>query len=700
MPPICRFYGSTGNCKRGTACRFVHQQPSEKVPAVELNNQTATKTPYATSPTLSYARTQCRYCSRKTCNEDCARDFFVRIQTAIAQAELEEQAYRDVERKTGEVESRVDQAVHARKVAELEAKDAKNKMNLAVKAQIAAETRAKDAEARADDATKARKELELAARTAVQRELQAIEEARNAKRAQAEAEERLKRCRSRATDEHLRSKGSQNAPKEHAVTMQRIVSGSIMATFGPGLDVQSTICDFDNGLIEVKDIPFQATMNEIAALFIPINPQFQIVDIRQYESSSIIATVAVGEDAKIQVARAITGRTIRNQTVTAKPLKTVVGCTLPRHYNLNISWENREKSAPRKCDFCNALKQRLVSAPGITSFTVSSGLKNDSRGTATACFDSETSAEQARNSIRELASTFLTVTIRCNLASMKYALAVPLEQCYLHETRKSIRKYGEMSAASMMEGLIMRVKSLGYDWFNGWQWFDDANAKVFFGEDLRRQVPSIMMTRWDCMTKTLVIYTDSETGIQQASTHIDLFASQSEQSVFCDRIDRPTAKSLICDEQVEALNEEFGEDNVSVDVLRSQYVVAYHGGRSLFPARQLLEEIESEEQDAEDNVAKSSAHCSICLCRVSASRSRPVTLICGHEYCIPCLKQRLLAALGQKSLPFTCFGDGDRCQRPIAIPIIQSLLSPIDFEGLVERVVEIHLAKHGSIWDE
>ncbi|KIL70503.1 hypothetical protein M378DRAFT_175689 [Amanita muscaria Koide BX008] len=650
MPPICWFYGSAGNCKRGTACRFVHQQPSET---------------YATSPTFPYARAQCPYCSRKACNEDCARGFFVRVQTAAAELE-EEQAYRDVERKTGEVESRVDQAVHARKVAELEAKDAKNKMNLAVKAQIAAETRAKEAEARADDATKARKELELAARTAAQRELQAIEEARNAKRAQAEAEERLNRYRCRATDEHLRSKGLQNAAKEHAVTMQRIVSGSIMATFGPGLDVQSTICDFDNGLIE-------------------------------YESSSIIATVAVGEDTKMQVARAITGRTIRNQTVTAKPLKAVVGCTLPRHYNLNISWENREKSAPRKCDFCNALKQRLVSAPGITSFTVSSGLKNDSRGTATACFDSETSADQARNSVRGLASTFLTVTIRCNLASMKYALAVPLEQYYLHETRKSIRKYGEMSAASMMEGLIMRVKSLGYDWFNGWQWFDDANAKVFFGEDLRRQVPSIMMIRWDCMTKTLVIYADSETGIQQASTHIDLFASQSEQSVFCDRIDRPSVQSLICDEQVEALNEEFGEDNVSVDVLRSQYVVAYHGGRSLFPARQLLEEIESEEHDAEDSVAKSSAHCSICLCRVSASRSRPVTLICGHEYCIPCLKKRLLAALGQQSLPFTCFGDGDRCQRPIAIPIIQSLLSPIEFEGLVERVVEIHLAKHGSI---
>ncbi|KAM6496287.1 hypothetical protein JOM56_008993 [Amanita muscaria] len=718
MPPICRFYASTGSCKRETTCKFVHQQSSEKPRAS-----------FATSPTISDARTPSPYSSRKTCNGDCdSRDVIVQLRTRISglqeiideleeelavarQAQLEAEreaeegreaqleaergeveaihAHRDAERKTREAESRVDQAVHARKVAELEAKDAKNKTNLAVKARIAAETRATNAEARADDAIKARKEAELAARTAVQRELQAIEEARSAKRlrAQAEAEERLKRGRSRATDEHLRSKGLQNAAKEHAITIQHIVSGSTLAAFGPGLNVQSAIRDFDNGLIEVKDIPFQATMNEIAALFIPLNTQFHIIDIRQYESPSIIATVAVGEVIKTHVARAITGRTIRNQTVTAKPLKTAVGYALPHHYNLNISWENREKSAPRKCDFCNALKQRLVSAPGITSFTVSSGLKNESRGTATAFFDTETSAEQARNSVRELASIFLTVTIRCNVASMRYALAVPLEQYSLHETRKNILKYGEMSAASVVEGLILRVKTLGYDWFNGWQWFDDANAKVFFGEDLRRQVPSIMMTRWDCITKTLVIYTDSEISIQQASTHIDLFASQSEQSVFCDRIDRPTAKALICNEQLEALNEEFGEGKISVDVLRSQYVVAYRGGRFLFPARQLLEEIDPAQQDAEN---RSKEHCPICLRRVSTERSRSVTLICGHEYCIPCLKKCVLAAPGQWRLPITCFGDGDRCQRPIAVPIIQSLLSPIEFQGLVERVVGIH----------
>ncbi|KAM6496290.1 hypothetical protein JOM56_008996 [Amanita muscaria] len=784
MPSTCRQYASTGSCKRGSKCRYVHQRSSEKPPP---------DTP-ATNPTIFHqGPTTARYpdSSRNTgsgfCDspdvgvllmriaeleEELATARQVRLEAErdaeeAHEAQLEAErgeveaihAHQDAERRVlqamQDAESRLNQAVQAQEVTEFKAKEAENKMHNAVKAWKAAELksketenemslevrarhtaemRAKDAEARVDDATRARKVAELATRTAV-------EEAKSAKRAQAEAEAKVKvpparlartpfivnpaptpnadvflaaeaeakvmrlpRTRFAPTlpptiiysvptpnaDAFLARKGAQSAAKEQVFTTQRIVSGSTLATFGPGLEVQSIICGFDNGLVEVKDIPYQATMDEITSLFTAINTRFCLIDVRQYENSSIVATVAVREDIKQRVVEAITGKSIRNQVVTAKALKTMVGYATPRHHTVVLSAVPGISQPP--ASFYDALESRLSSTPGIMSFQLSPhSAYRPGRGSRmaanaiTAWFNSEAAANKACESLHHQSPTSDHNLHQCDAfrtrqESVKHALVVPLEQYDLYEAGKAIPKYGEMSASLKAEEFTIQTKNLGYEWFNGWQqWFDDEATKKFFASKLKQH--SILI-KWDCIVRTLTLYADSEQSMKQVSALLESFTTQSRKAVFYQTIDTYTAKSLVQSKQLEKLAEK-----VSLEVLRSRPVIKYQGGQSFFAARQLMEDIEMN-QRTEDEIKQ---RCIVCRLEVSSSAS--IALTCGHQYCVPCLKRCILTAAEQCCLLIICSGDKTACKRPIAIPIIQSLFPPSVFQTLVEKIAQSYFER-------
>jgi hypothetical protein len=171
------------------------------------------------------------------------------------------------------------------------------------------------------------------------------------------------------------------------------------------------------------------------------------------------------------------------------------------------------------------------------------------------------------------------------------------------------------------------------------------------------------MTKWDCTTKTLTIYALSSESL----------------------IDRRCVKPLMQSAWLKSTMEKLGEDKLSLEVFRSQDVLAYRGLSAFFAARRAMEEIETGELSVDDDDPK--AICPVCLSESSGS----VTLICGHEYCISCLKRCVSMAQEQNRFPIVCIGDSDKCQQPIAIPIIQSLFSPLELQKLVEKAAQTYI---------
>ena len=493
---------------------------------------------------------------------------------------------------------------------------------------------------------------------------------------------------------HLLTKRQQGAAQEYAVTIQRIISGSTLATFGPGLDVQSVICGFDNGLIELHHLPPQATVADIEALFKAICT-FCIVDIRQYEDDKVIATVAVREDIKQRVAEAVNGQVVRNKLIAARVLTTAAGHAASRHHVLYLSWKGQDPPQT----FYAELRGRLATTPGIMSYELFSDTKRlippslPGGGTthgAVAWFSSDSPAKQAAGLFhwKRFAPDF--PLIQCTLGSnkpLKYALVVPLEQHYLHESGDTVRYPGNAVVPEPGD-LIARTKFIGYDWFDGWCWSDDERNKTFFGKDLRQQVPGIFMTKWDYLTRTLILYGDCEAAITQASDLIESHAGKSELPKFSERIESRFTKSLLRSGRLDALKGETGGGEISFNILRSQHVLTYRGRNVFFAVRRLMEEIESGGLPAEDEDGKPT--CPVCLSKVSAS----VKLICGHEYCISCLKRCVLTSPERKCGPIVCVGNEGQCPWRIAVPVIQSLLSPLEFQKLLEKMVQGYINQH------
>jgi len=58
------------------------------------------------------------------------------------------------------------------------------------------------------------------------------------------------------------------------------------------------------------------------------------------------------------------------------------------------------------------------------------------------------------------------------------------------------------------------------------------------------------------------------------------------------------------------------------------------------------------------------------------------------------LRLHVLSVQSQNHFPITCPGNDYQCRELITIPIIQSLLSPTEFEDLLEQVAESHIVRH------
>jgi hypothetical protein len=81
-------------------------------------------------------------------------------------------------------------------------------------------------------------------------------------------------------------------------------------------------------------------------------------------------------------------------------------------------------------------------------------------------------------------------------------------------------------------------------------------------------------------------------------------------------------------------------------------------------------------------VNKSTSSCQVCF---DDEPTLPIWLDCGHVYCQECIC-RLVASFDDTGhLPLTCIGKETRCQKPMPLSLIRSLLPKLEHDKLIEK---------------
>ncbi|KAI9566640.1 hypothetical protein HD554DRAFT_1102897 [Boletus coccyginus] len=141
-------------------------------------------------------------------------------------------------------------------------------------------------------------------------------------------------------------------------------------------------------------------------------------------------------------------------------------------------------------------------------------------------------------------------------------------------------------------------------------------------------------------------------------------------------------------EGIQELKDTLGENNVRLAMSSRKITVS--GGEEARHALDRLIMLSQKGNCGLPNASQGSQTCPICYDSVSS----PHQLVCGHTYCVACLRHFISSALESDQLPLTCLGDEAQCRVPIAIPTIQQFLPPASFNRLLEAAFDAYIAKH------
>ncbi|KAK2459948.1 hypothetical protein APHAL10511_008033 [Amanita phalloides] len=495
------------------------------------------------------------------------------------------------------------------------------------------------------------------------------------------------------------------ARKEYGMTIKHIVSDSTLATCGPGLRVQAISCGFDNGFVEIHNLPLDVDADEIAALFSGTATPFVVTDTRQYGNGTITAMVIVRAARKQIVADHICQKTIRGRALRANVLGAEAAA---QHrapcYELHLSWETPDSGPsssitnvvkPRVHDqqgFCAELKRQLESSSGLISLQFTGCCPTGTYTEAVARFESWSSAKRAHVQLVEKARAPGFPPMKCDLRPnrlMRYILRVPLDQYHIcaSEDEESDVNTPQRTVVTESEGMIVQTEYLGSDWFDGWLWSFDPGVKELLEQTLLSKDLGIYAITRDWLSCTLMVHAESQQALDAAAKVIRRAAAQSERAIYVTRINKRLVQSLQENGRLGSLQKTFGGPRVlSLDVTRSHHVLKCSGG-SLCTVIDSLVTTDKPQPNEEEE-----AHCPICLAEVVV----PIKLDCGHSYCTSCLRRYLITAPERSRFPITCIGNDDGCQRPIAVPVIRSLLSVSEFHTVLDKAVISYINQHPS----
>ncbi|KAF8632459.1 hypothetical protein AX17_004831 [Amanita inopinata Kibby_2008] len=388
-----------------------------------------------------------------------------------------------------------------------------------------AEQRAQRALAEAEKAKKSQANAELRAR-------QAVAEARLVKRVEAVAE-RARQTQSnhpptsRAVSVGLETtitRPLQNAklpPKiqgkaheEDCVTIQHLVLGSTLVTYGVGMDVQSTVCGFDNCFIEINNLPLDVQEKEIETLFTSADlsqEAFCVINTGQYGDGTINARAIVRREMGRSIADWVNGQRIRNNALKSRVARITPNRQSSQPSVLTITWEPmsptqhtyslRGSTSSHPANFgAFFLRKRLESMPGFKSFKL---LPNHTRA-ANALFETSSFAKQAHDTLagKRFGSDF--PVIQCTLQPPTHAFYVPLQQYNNHERNGT----AECDIHTVASGLEVRAAYLSKQPFDGWCWSWDPTTTEMLDRVQKESQVQVVERCW--MTKALRLYAPSQ----------------------------------------------------------------------------------------------------------------------------------------------------------------------------------------------
>ncbi|KAK2465908.1 hypothetical protein APHAL10511_001549 [Amanita phalloides] len=358
---------------------------------------------------------------------------------------------------------------------------------------------------------------------------------------------------------------------------------------------------------------------------------------------------------------------------------------------------------------CLRQSLRLDSTVQIFDRTTSFGAKVF--GVLNVTLDSWTSVRQASELLSGKRLKPEQPTLRCYLPfrkPIKYALYIPLEQSFRHHWDSVTEQHQrESSIASMHSahgcipweaGLSVRVGTFDLDKYPAlsfWHWAS-SSAPILNQIQLHFGI-SLIELSWT--TRTLKLFAEDQNALKQALKQINLDVAKTTLVQHIITTDRRLIRSLQATGALAMLRQKFGEaGRVLLDTSSTRYILKHHESSSSaargFLAAQKVQMENYRRTIGQDD--ESDASCPICLDDFSDPSTPVQRLVCGHVYCTDCLRQFLVTAPERNKLPLVCIGNEDKCRSAIPIPVMQSLLSPLEYDTLVHKVLSAYIGQRAE----
>ena len=303
--------------------------------------------------------------------------------------------------------------------------------------------------------------------------------------------------------------------------------------------------------------------------------------------------------------------------------------------------------------------------------------------------------------------------LRCYLPFKKpirHAVYIPLEQFCTHYWNSIPEQHrSELSISSMHsnygciplgDGSAMNVRVDSLDLnkdpsHSYWHWACSA-APMLNQIQVHLDV-SLIELSW--ATRTLKLFAEDQETLDLAVQQIKLDITRTALVQRIITSDRRLMRSLQASGALAMLKYRFEvAGQVLLDTSSSRYILKHHESSSP-DVHALLATQKAQIEGYQRSIRpddESTASCPICLDDFSDGDAQGQKLVCGHVYCTECLHQFLVTAPERNKFPLVCIGNEDRCRTSIPIPTIQSLLSPLEFDSLVDKVLNAYIGQHAE----
>ncbi|KAJ6546981.1 hypothetical protein B0H19DRAFT_1163330 [Mycena capillaripes] len=633
------------------------------------------------------------------------------------------------------------------------------------------------------------------ARRAAQRaEMERQRVARLARLAEQGAAERARQIEIEARKAEIRR-------KEAAQTIQRIILDTSLVTYSAGISVQEVVTGFEACRMQIKNLPLDATHDEIKALFTQQGvdeTRLFIIGTKELPDRSLEATLITSSEEGGAIAAGLEDIEFRQNRlhfeVTENARAGGMGNSASKDSDtLTLSWRapsssvvvtfnsvaeaatkvkdlNWQNCAGRRvrvemnqppsgymrgADWQRAVKisglPLSISPQAVTQFTGSGLLKflkpisydvdgglrylrqrmeavagrdlrsfdvitrDDIEGNMTvkARFDSWETAKRVEESLAGRHTFLGGCSLRLRLPnSLQYIISIPLRQYQaqkrvwdsLTDSDGASNKTAYIRIFSTQNTARMQIKVLGEDKkavgslkvrvenlvageqlsASCWHRSFKTAAGTQFLNSLFDRTGAYARADWKlCVVK---VYGDTA-SIDQARDVVTAEVARLDSLEWSIFLKKQSIRFFV-QRGLAELKEVLGEDNATLIISPHVCKVVIRGGEE---ARHILTRLIDESlEETADGIQRTitGASCPICYDEIS----HPVTLNCGHEYCLGCIRHYLSTAAD--TFPLLCLGNEATCNAPIPIPTIERFLSPPQFQNLLETAFLRHIQRH------